>query len=66
MTIWRVRAPIAAAMTRGEGVYPSSQKWCSVSHTDRNPRLSAQAIWSRVAAYSASELWCHCSGFRKS
>ena len=50
MTISVVRAPMAAAITSGEGVYPSSQKWCSVIHADRNPSPSAHATWSSTPA----------------
>ncbi len=61
-----VRSPIAAARVNGDGVYPSSQKWCSVSQTEPSPRPSAHTIWSSVSRYSVSNGRLHSSGFRKS
>jgi hypothetical protein len=50
MCISVVRARSAPPITSGEGVYPSSTKWCSVSQTERYPSSSAQTIWSSVSA----------------
>jgi hypothetical protein len=54
MRIVRVRPATAAAITNGEGQYPSSDPWCSDSVTMAKPWSSAQAHWSSAARYSAS------------
>jgi hypothetical protein len=49
-----VRAAMAAAITSGEGRYPSSEAWCSEMATDRQPRVSAHSTISRAAAYRSA------------
>ena len=40
MIIRRVRAAAAAAITMGEGRYPSVDAWCSMKVADTNPTRS--------------------------
>ena len=64
--IRRVRPAIAAAMVSGCGRYPSSKKWCSVTHTESMPRRSASAIRSIVRLYRSAHGRRHPGGLRMS
>jgi len=50
MPILDVACAIAADTTSSEGMYPSSTKWCSVVHTESNPRRSASTASAIVSS----------------
>ena len=46
----RIAEDAAAAITSGDGQYPSSLPWCSRKRTESNPAVSAQAHISSAEA----------------